>query len=1603
MSRTGPALMLLLLLTAALLPMAAPPAVEPLAAPETPVAIQISNTTHWSGNVTIEDNVTVDPAGVLVIDAGANVTLTNMSWIRIEGELRIEGTEAAPATILSTRVLTDLVNVTTTNETTNVTTTTPTVVNLTTNIGLWHGFVTEVGANVSVANASIANAEASITILGEDAHVENLTTSLAFVGVNVTGANATLQDITCHDISLSCLLVTGSASATRVSVENVFTGIDVYGMLDLIDMDVNGSARAVAFQDGASGAVSDVDVTMTTQLVSVRGVVTATLDDASLSGGTLAIEASGSLGAALSNITVTSTDRLLIARELGGLSLTDTSLTTSPNGLAAIETSVAGDLSLTRVSVTGASAGMDLSGSGAVVLTDVDLDANWTALASSATGAITINGGQWTAGQNVARISAGTTTITGTSISGTSAARSGLALVGGTHTLTDVTLSRPYALTDTASRGLDIGWSTVTIDNVSSERWHTAVRCGRGCDASGDLLRAANGNPNSGRGVHMDGGSLMITTLNTSIHADGMRLTSGTAHVETWEPSAHGSLVAYVGLGATLTVRNLPAGGSLGQDASGPGSIWYGTSGTVSVAVASSSLFTEISIQVLDLESNPVVGVDVTSHGFVETTNATGHVMLPVLATGSLVAADDGSVGVADTFMSSSMNATLSLPILPLSGDWNLGANGTIATQLIDGTYLLPGNATIANGSTLTLRNATLQVAGGAMITVSGGSSIVGWAGALAGGDVTVDATSSLSGGDAGLMVAGMTTHACAGNASWASVHLDGGLDLSGGCQLTLVAGSADASNVTVDATSALIIRSELTVVVLDNGVPLAGVSVSIAGVGQSTDSNGEVSTDRAGVRINANGTNETGLILVSTNRAGVTQVRGWDTSQPSVALTFIFSTLQSGNTTGWVRPDATWSPWLLQDDLTVLEGTTLTLGAGVEVLVSPGVGISVLGVMQTASSTISGTDWFGISLDGPDASLTSTSTTMQTAERTLRVHAGTAVIDGAVMTGAIDGLVLQTGGDLTITNSRLQGAGSSCIQSNGGSLSVLDSELSACGDQALRAQTTELDLDGVTIGAGSSMGAWLLQTSGTMTNLNATGHDGTGAALRLDSQGPELTMSDLMLGGMGIGLSAEQSNGMAVTNLSVDAATGVHLINSSASLDGGTIMSTADGISIVGRLGFNPITINDLDITSGGAALSAAGDDGDAAAPPVVATNLDLTGTPAVDAENIALDVHGSALAGNAVRTGDSAAETRLVDSTTSGSVVVSGNGTITTAGTYTVTLVTAGNGVAGTLTALQDDLGTSQGPFDVTTAGIELVFATSVVTASGTTSTTTVTLQAASPGFLPTSVSRQLVSSALTVELSLNVGPTPTIRAPADLAEIESGVAFQLNGTASDADAAAGDPAPMVRWLLAGPAGGDAVVVLNTLVGTITVVEVGAYVLTLEATDHLGAKETVSITLTVVPQDNDDDNIDTCDVTTWFDDTLQRYCGPDSQDLDDDNDGTLDNRDAFPFDACASLDTDLDGMPDEIEPLCGTGLIVDTDDDGDGVPDSEDAFPRDARRSTAAEEGGDISLILWALVLVALVVVVVFILRMRDEDELAAAASGGLSDTSVPDTKDD
>lgn len=108
--------------------------------------------------------------------------------------------------------------------------------------------------------------------------------------------------------------------------------------------------------------------------------------------------------------------------------------------------------------------------------------------------------------------------------------------------------------------------------------------------------------------------------------------------------------------------------------------------------------------------------------------------------------------------------------------------------------------------------------------------------------------------------------------------------------------------------------------------------------------------------------------------------------------------------------------------------------------------------------------------------------------------------------------------------------------------------------------------------------------------------------------------------------------------------------------------------------------------------------------------------------------------------------------------------------------------------------------------------------------------------------------------------------------------------------------------------------------------------------ATDSEGnsSSQNISISIKEVVDSEDEDDKDQLD--TDGDGIL------DINDIDDDNDGVADSKDALPLDATDSVDTDGDGIGD----------IKDTDDDNDGVLDSNDAFPLISSESKDSDGDG-------------------------------------------------
>ncbi|MGB1495749.1 MAG: hypothetical protein ACPG8U_04600, partial [Candidatus Thalassarchaeaceae archaeon] len=142
--------------------------------------------------------------------------------------------------------------------------------------------------------------------------------------------------------------------------------------------------------------------------------------------------------------------------------------------------------------------------------------------------------------------------------------------------------------------------------------------------------------------------------------------------------------------------------------------------------------------------------------------------------------------------------------------------------------------------------------------------------------------------------------------------------------------------------------------------------------------------------------------------------------------------------------------------------------------------------------------------------------------------------------------------------------------------------------------------------------------------------------------------------------------------------------------------------------------------------------------------------------------------------------------------------------------------------------------------------------------------------------------------------------------------------------------------------------------------------------------------------------------DSTEWYD--FDGDGIGNNADNDDDNDGVEDTTDVWPYELCFDTDTDQDGLADEINDGCELLLqgdeyyyfsgneyysenILDGDDDNDGILDNLDAFPLDANRYLPESKDNDnynnlMIPILLGLISVLLIVIVISIRGNRKKN---------------------
>ena len=1468
----------------------------------------------WSGSMVLTNDVVVSSGATLTIEAGTDVEVAGDHSIRIEGDLVIEGTSSSPSTLWGSwsPPTSDTVR--------------------------WEGFVIASGGVANVGHLEIEDARGGFSVLSGGAlTVDEMKASDVIIGIwaqaDVTGTllHCERADNVCllgdADVDFDSVRANQSAEAVRVTST---------GDVEIPTIEATNSSLGLSLHNAqwfAGGLIAD-DVGTAVQ---ATGATDADFDVLLAGNADLVLDATDVDGLVLD---VGANAGVVVGQWLRGTGLVDLDLGLASGSLNlfgdwAVDAEVAGELRLSTDggSLLGSADGLQLSGEGTVVLDDFAMETLGTGIEALGTGVIETENGVAIHAADIGSTSGFDTDFDDAVL--LNASDEGLVVLGGAHDWADLDLARPYASWDTSSVGVRLVWASLNFEEIRALGWHESVRCEADCTMQGESLTTGLGGRTSGAGLVIDGGDVRLDTLGTQTSDRGIVIDDGNLHLGTWTGQNHVSHAMELGETGTATIRFMPGYATSGAwEAFGDGSLTWGSNESPRIAVSTDAPLTEAVIQVQDASLNNLPGLPVTSHGFEAVSDANGEVFLPVLTSGSEVCATDGATGIGTCAMLAG-DDTLIIPLMPTSGAWTIPAGQHV--RLAGGDHAFDGDVIVRG--TLVLVDAELTLASTSTLIVESPGAVLGEAGQLSGGTYTgsLGAFAPI-GGD--LIVNSSMDVACEGSYNWSGVFIEGDLSLSNECWLGLIDGS-HTGELTHGTDSRLTTLSELTVRVLDKGETVTGALVGLAGEVQTTDDAGladfiaEASVDDA-----QEGISETGVLAISIQHANVTKMQGWDPATPG-ELDVMISTLDGGMTTGWVRLEPTFSPYHLGEDLTVAAGTTLELRAGSTLAVAADAELLVDGDFLLTSATLQGTEWDGLTIaESGTASLSSG----HYMGAPIKVE-GSAELDDMLVSGA---RVHTVGGDLRLTDGMVHQNDMCLGASSGGTLTISGTTLRDCDMHGVWVMQATLEADGLILSTGNTKGIWLQDASGALTNFDASAHDGDLPALHLQMMDGDFRIegADIGVGTAPAGLLIEESLGVEVLDSIIRGAPGTRLENTGANLTRVDHFGSGTGtaISVAGTRNMQPVRIVDCDADDYAVGISLAGTEGDLANPAVQLVGNHWHSDTAILSVALPFHSYGEVREG-AVEVESQGKEmtAHLVDGIVN-EVDISGPAKVWEGQRWTVR-APAGTSVDFDVPEVDADLGATTTRVEVVSgeANVDLFHRLHLDGTGGIAADAI--WRAAAPEYVDETgvISLGGVGQPLLeITMEANVPPNATITLPnAENNSFAEGDTLVFEGSVEDPDN--GGAAHEFSWMLLSRDDEADIVLGDGNAGEFELFR-GNWDLELTVTDRYGSQDVASLRISVTAPDNDGDFSANCHAqgqNAWYDVSRGYHCGPDAYDDDDDNDQILDTRDAFPFDACASHDFDLDGRPDTIRRDCETTLVEDDDDDDDGVLDSEDLDP--------------------------------------------------------------
>ena len=1468
----------------------------------------------WSGNMTLDDNVTIANGVALTIEAGTHLNVTEDVTITIAGDLEIQGTAEDPVVIWGSWIAETSIQ------------------------ARWQGFLLAAGSSATVTHADISDSRGGFDVESSASlAIESTNLTDNIIGVwakgSISGAG-----ISCDSATTSCLRVDGTAILTGVTSTLSAEVVHVHNGGDAnIGITTSTSDADVIVLDDGSTFYGEVHADGFTRLVRGSGSVSATVMPTDFTAGDILVEADSLSGLLIpdAHCSTLCTVNSLITGSIVDVEFRSLFFTCGNHHTPCIDAQIDGDLKFVGAWPSSEIHSNDtfarLRGTGTFHANQLSVYTTGEVFDVSGSGELNIWDSTFSF-EDGGTISGWSMDVSDTIFT---SQENGLVILDVDATLSSIEIFRGFSSSDSTSVGLRAVWSNIVVDDVMVTGWNEGIRCESECTLTGLHLTSGGGGRNTGSGITIDGGDVAVDTLDTSASDVGLKIVEGTLHVAEWNVDmAHRSYGIQLTNDASAIIRDMPGSTSSGAyDGFGDGTLLWGSTGTPNFAVSVEEQFTESTVSVTDLVGAAIDGAIVYAHGFDEITNPSGDVTLPLLASGTPVEAEDPASGMGSSATLTPPGGEIQIAIVPGTGDWTIPAG--VDARLVHGDFTLDGNLTIESTASLMLIDSTLTMPETSTLTIQPNGQLRGDNGSLQGGVGALTAGVPLKGEGQGLTVSSSLTFTCYDPWTWVQTSLTGPLELNQDCELILDGGHASGA-LTVETDAMLTERSHLKVTVIDAGHAVEGANVSIGGAVQQTDSNGEVSTWYTWRVVDEDGeTNNGNQLTIVIQHANVNRYQSWvPTSNAEIEV--MISTVPVGSTSDSIRLEAIFSPWHLGDDMIISSDSSLEIMPDVELSLAPDAGITVEGLLISNDAWIGGTASEGISTeDGGRIQMISTlysggpisiGDNGEASLASMTISDAPVSVSGSGTLAIIDGSISQT--DI-------------CVRATG-TLNIHGTLIENCGMYAMWATDASLWVEGAIIGSGSSNGAWIQQGSGTLSGWNTDAYDGDGPTLFLQMVDESLSVSDMSLttGSGESALHIEQADDFLLSDSTLTGSPGILIEESDMRLLRVDLMGTGTGVGITvhGTPSAGTI-IEDCDIDGYDTALRFEGGLEEADGVGVTVYNSHLHASVAIDSNTLPFTLQGGELDGTIQMIGlDKLWSANVIDHEDV-EVNITGDATLFIAHTWEVSS-TVNATISMTIPEFDFTLGEQQFEW-VNPSHIVLIH--QAYTESGIIDVWYGQWTANSEGYLPASGQLQLDTTGqriFTIEMSPNSPPVVSIDGPETLV-VNAGQSLAYSATATDPN---GDD--IVEWFWVFESGDDTILVGETSSGaTIDTIQ-GEWTLRATAIDIHGAEGSDTVSVTVNPADADSDYIDTCPSTggnAWWDAANNRFCGPDVFDVDDDNDDFRDDVDAFPDDACAHHDTDADGMPNSIRSDCQTELIEDDDDDGDGVPDSEDIDPLD------------------------------------------------------------